>query len=184
MSELAGRIRDDFERVDRALFDALAREHDPVLDRVMPGLSKAADYGVLWICIAITLAGSGRPHLRQAALRGIVSLAIASATANGIAKLSFQRRRPSLDGVPVVRRVRRKPVTTSFPSGHAASAAAFTFGAGRVAPELRVPLGMLAAGVCFSRVWTGAHYPADVAVGAGLGTAVAYALRWPKSWGS
>jgi membrane-associated phospholipid phosphatase len=109
-------------------------------------------------------------------VRGTGSLAVASATANGIAKLLVNRVRPALDGVPPERLVRRLPVTSAFPSGHAASAAAFTVGAVREAPELAFPLGLLAAGVAFSRVWTGAHYPGDVAAGAALGAAVARAL--------
>lgn len=105
-----------------------------------------------------------------------MSLAVASTTANGIAKLAIGRPRPSLEHVPVARRVRRLPATTSFPSGHAASAAAFLVGAAREAPATAVPLGLLAAGVGLSRVWTGAHYPADVLTGGLLGAAVAWAL--------
>jgi len=165
-----------FDRADRQLFDGISREDDPVLDCVMPALSRAADHGVLWFGIAGLLAASGRPALRRAAVRGGMSLAVASATTNGIAKLLVRRSRPSLDGVPLARRVRRLPVTTSLPSGHAASAAAFSVGAARAAPQVAVPLGVLAAMVGFSRVWTGAHYPGDVLIGAVLGAAVALVL--------
>jgi membrane-associated phospholipid phosphatase len=157
------------ERADRELFEWLSRQHDPVLDAVLPRLSLAADHGVLWISAATFLVASGRPRWQRAGVRGIASLALASATANGVAKLSFRRRRPSIDGVPHSRRVRRAPVTTSFPSGHSASAAAFAVGAAREAPSLSGLLGVLAAGVGFSRVWTGAHYPSDVLAGAALG---------------
>jgi len=163
-------------RADRELFAWVARQHDPVLDRLMPALSRAADHGVLWLSVAGLLTASGRPSWRWAAVRGIVSVGVASATANGIAKLYFRRRRPPIDGVPQARRVRRAPVTTSFPSGHAASAAAFAFGAAREAPGLSGPLGVLAAGVGFSRVWTGAHYPSDVVTGAMLGGVIALAM--------
>jgi membrane-associated phospholipid phosphatase len=156
-------------RLDRELFQWLSRRHDPLLDAVLPRLSLAADHGILWMAAAGLLVASGRPAWRRAGIRGITSLAVASATTNGIVKLSFRRRRPQIDGVPLARRVRRTPVTTSFPSGHAASAAAFTIGAAREVPGLAAPLGVLAAGVAFSRVWTGAHYPSDVLAGAALG---------------
>lgn len=142
----------------------------------MPALSRAADHGLVWLGIASLLAGSERHDLRRAAARATVSLMAASTTVNGIAKLVVGRARPPLDGIAAVRRVRRLPVTTSFPSGHAASAAAFTVGAVREAPATAAPLGLLAAGVALSRVWTGAHYPADVVVGAALGATVAAAL--------
>jgi membrane-associated phospholipid phosphatase len=162
--------------VDEALFDWSTRRHHPVLDRMMPALSRAADHGLLWLCLAALMAASGRPELRRAAVRAIVSLAVASATVNGIAKIAIRRTRPPLDTIPVLRRVRRLPVTTSFPSGHASSAAAFVVGAAREAPGVAAPLGVLAAGVGLSRVWTGAHFPADVLVGAALGAAVGRAL--------
>ena len=165
-----------FAAADRRLFRWLGRRHHPGLDRTMPALSRAADHGVLWLGIAALLAASERRDLRQAAARATMSLMIASVTVNGVAKLLVGRVRPSLEGIATERRVRRLPVTTSFPSGHAASAAAFAVGAAREAPGTLAPLGILAAGVGLSRVWTGAHYPADVLVGAALGATVAAAL--------
>ena len=60
--------------------------------------------------------------------------------------------------VPVPRWV-PMPTSTSFPSGHSASAAAFAAAVGQVLPELRVPLRVAAATVALSRVYTGVHYP-------------------------
>jgi membrane-associated phospholipid phosphatase len=162
-------------RADRELFARLASRHDPVLDRIMPAVSHAADHGVLWMAVATRLA-TGGPASRRAAVRGMASLAVASASVNILAKLTVRRTRPPLERVPVARRVLRTPVTTSFPSGHSASAAAFTVGAAREAPEVAVPLGVMAAAVGFSRVWTGAHYPGDVLVGAAVGATVARLL--------
>ena len=145
----------------------------------MPMLSRAADHGLLWLGVAALLTRSGHRDLTRAGARGVVSLAVASTAANGIAKLAVGRARPPLAGIAAERRVRRLPVTTSFPSGHAASAAAFAVGAAREAPWTSVPLGLLAAGVGLSRVWTGAHYPADVLAGAAIGATVAAALPPP-----
>ena len=69
------------------------------------------------------------------------------------------------------------PASTSFPSGHAASATAFAVGASLAAPVLAVPLGLAAAAVAFSRVYTGVHYPGDVLAGAALGTTAALTLH-------
>jgi undecaprenyl-diphosphatase len=161
---------------DLALFHRVAGAHNPALDLAMPALSRAADWSRLWLGVAALLALSGRPARRRAAARGLASVALASASANGLAKLSVRRVRPPLAAVPRVRRVHRVPVTTSFPSGHSASAAAFTVGVALESPELAVPVGALAAGVAVSRVWTGAHYPGDVVAGVALGTAAGLAL--------
>jgi len=73
---------------------------------------------------------------------------------------------------PIARHV-RMPTSTSFPSGHTASAFAFAAGVGRVLPQAAVPLHAVAAIVGYSRVHTGVHYPGDVVAGAVSGTIVA-----------
>jgi undecaprenyl-diphosphatase len=61
------------------------------------------------------------------------------------------------------------PTSTSFPSGHSASAFAFAQGVSSVAPGLSVPLHAAAAAVAYSRVHTGVHYPGDVVAGSLIG---------------
>ena len=73
------------------------------------------------------------------------------------------------------------PTSSSFPSGHAASAAAFTTAVTMESPVLGAATAPLAAAVAFSRVRSGAHFPSDVLVGALLGAGVSFATRrwWP-----
>ena len=134
-------------RADRELFVRTARKHSPVLDRVLPALSGAADNAVLELALAATLAAVGGRRWRRAAARGVAAVAVTSPTANLLAKMTFRRRRPTIDAVPLARRVRRAPITTSFPSGHTASAAAFATAVASAAPELGLPLAGLAAAV-------------------------------------
>jgi membrane-associated phospholipid phosphatase len=162
--------------LDRQLFRRISEHDAPILDAVMPELSRAADNSRLWLAIAAAMYASGRPALRRAAVTGVASIAVASASTNLLAKSWIRRVRPPLDGVPALRRVVRRPVTTSFPSGHAASAAAFATAAGLACPAVAAPLGALSAAVAFSRIWTGAHYPLDVAAGAAWGSLVARAV--------
>jgi membrane-associated phospholipid phosphatase len=162
---------------DRRLFRRVARLSSPPLDAVLPPLTRAADHSVLWMAISGGLALSGRPESRRAAGSGLASIAVASLLANQVGKRVLPRVRPVLDSVPAARRARRTPGSHSFPSGHAASAAAFAVGAALEAPVLAVPLGVTAAAVGFSRVYTGVHYPADVLAGAALGAGVAVTVH-------
>jgi diacylglycerol kinase family enzyme/membrane-associated phospholipid phosphatase len=141
-------------------------------------LSRLADHGFLWMVLAAALLATGNRQARRAAWRGLGAMAAASTAANVVGKGLAGRRRPDVD-VPVPRRPRRVPRTTSFPSGHAASAAAFAVGAAIEMPELCAPGIALAAAVGASRVVTGVHYPSDVLAGTAIGAAVGLAtLRW------
>jgi membrane-associated phospholipid phosphatase len=161
-------------RLDARLFEAVAGGRTPWLDRLLPRLSRSADHGLLWIVTAGALAASGGRAGRAAAASGLRSTALTSLLVNQGIKRVVRRPRPPLTGVPAARRV-PMPATTSFPSGHAASAAAFATGAAAELSVLRLPLGVFAAAVGISRVYVGVHYPLDVLVGAAVGAAVARA---------
>ena len=64
----------------------------------------------------------------------------------------------------------------SFPSGHAATSFAGAALLARYLPGRWPVLFLLAAGIAFSRVYVGVHYPADVIGGAILGMVTAIAL--------
>jgi YegS/Rv2252/BmrU family lipid kinase len=144
----------------------------PLLERVLPVLSAAADRSLLWVVIGAFVGAFGGPAGQRAARRGLVSLGVTSALVNGPLKLVWRRRRPPAGRpAPWV----RPPRTFSFPSGHTASAFAFATGAGLEKPLLLLPLAALAAAVGYSRVRGRVHYPSDVLAGAGLGVAAALA---------
>jgi diacylglycerol kinase family enzyme/membrane-associated phospholipid phosphatase len=168
-------------RADLALFRAFARAEVPVLGPLLPPLSRAANHSKLWLTIAAGSAALGGRFGRRAALRGVVAIGATSALTNLPAKYLAGRQRPDLGVVPEVRRLARVPASTSFPSGHAASAFAFATAFGLERRRARVPLGALATAVAASRVYTGVHYPGDVLVGAVIGAAVARATTrpWP-----
>lgn len=166
------RVRRALTAWDAAESRRIAGTNSPVLDIAMPALSRAADYSVLWIAISAVLYASKRRPARRAARRGLSSLAVASLLANTIGKRMLPRARPPLESVPLARRAIRRPLSGSFPSGHTASAAAYTIAASHAHPVLTAPLTALAAAVGYSRVYTGVHYPSDVFAGAAIGTAV------------
>src|SRR5690606_29200295 len=154
-------LRRQLQELDENVYRAVAISRTPTLDRVMRGVSTAANYSVLWAGIAGVLAvrpGRGR----QAAVQGLVAIGLTSFVANQGLKRVVTRNRPARDAaaVPIARHV-RMPGSTSFPSGHSASAFAFASAVGDQLPLLSPALHSAATAVAYSRVHTGVHYPGD-----------------------
>src|SRR4051812_21617678 len=165
--------REESSRLDTAVYAAIAATPTPTLDRAFRRLSRAADHSLLWLAQAAVLAVAGGERGRRAATNGVASIALSSGVVNGLLKPLSARRRPDRDtySVPVARQV-TMPRSTSFPSGHAASAFAFAAGVAGADARAGIPLHAVAALVAYSRVHTGVHYPADVVVGAVTGGAL------------
>ncbi|WP_330456423.1 phosphatase PAP2 family protein [Streptomyces sp. NBC_00820] len=163
--------------LDSRMFEVAAERHWPGAEAVLPRLSRSANHGVLWFAAAAAIAASRTPRARRAAVRGVASLSLASLTINTLGKWSVRRARPVLEAVPLARQLKRQPITTSFPSGHAASAAAFATGVALESPGWGAAVAPVAFSVAASRVYTGVHFPSDVLAGAALGAGVAFAVR-------
>ncbi|MEU5211556.1 phosphatase PAP2 family protein [Streptomyces sp. NPDC020742] len=170
-------MRSLLTKLDRRTFHQIATREWPGAQRVLPRLTRCADHGLLWLGLAAGAAALGGRPARRAAVRGVASLAVASATVNTLGKGSVRRARPLRDAVPLMRQLSRQPSTSSFPSGHAASAVAFATGVAFENKWWGLALAPVAASVAFSRVYTGVHYPGDVLAGAALGAGAAFAVR-------
>jgi len=166
--------------LDESLMRRSAQLPEGPADEVLRGLSRAADHSLLWYGLAGLFALRKGP-LRRAGLRGAVAVTGASFLANVVAKPMFPRRRPAAVLLPTRRRLRKRPTSSSFPSGHSASAAAFATAAAMESPLAGAVAAPLAAAVSYSRVHTGVHWPSDVAVGALIGSGAALGTRhwWP-----
>ena len=130
-----------------------------------------------WAAVAALLAATGATG-RRAALRGGVCY-LSAAAAHLPIKALVGRRHP-----PGSARHQLGPVTSSFPSGHAAADLAFVFGASQEMPRAFLPLSCASLAVHWTLVRKRAHYPSDVLAGGALGAAVALAawkLRPPRS---
>ena len=157
-------------RFDRAAYRSVAGLSTPLLDEPLRRISDVANHSKPWFLVAGFLALLGGRRGRRGALTGLAAVGTASLVVNQPLKIAGARPRPDWDElrVPQQRRV-RMPSSTSFPSGHSASAAAFSVAVGDLLPALRLPLRTAASIVAFSRVYTGVHYPSDVLVGAAVG---------------
>ncbi|MFL6175088.1 MAG: phosphatase PAP2 family protein [Ornithinibacter sp.] len=170
---MAGRVSGLLHRLgalDRSAYVAVARLSTPALDEPLSRLSHFANHSKPWFLTAAALGLLGGPTGRRGARAGVVAIGAASLVVNQPMKLAGNRDRPDREGhrVPEARWV-PMPTSTSFPSGHSASALAFAVAVGDVVPALRWPLRAAGATVAFSRIYTGVHYPGDVLVGAATG---------------
>ena len=171
----------DAERLDLAVYAAIAATPSPTVDRAMSRLTRAADYSKLSLLAAAGLATFGGRNGRRAATDGLVAVAVTATVVNAGLKLIARRRRPDQAAaeVPITRQV-RMPVSRSFPSGHSAAAFAFATGVGEVLPGAAIPLRAMASLVAYSRVHTGVHYPGDAIAGALVGTSLAELTGWVR----
>ena len=109
----------------------------------------------------------------MAAWRVILSIGLTFLMVDGVVKPNIDRDRP-FETWSDARLIDTRPLTGSFPSGHAASAVAGALSVGRLFPAARVVWWPLAAAIAVSRIYVGAHWPSDVLAGAFTGWAMAW----------
>ena len=165
---------DELNKLDLAVYAAIAVTPTPGMDVALRRLTRAASYSRLWLGCSAVLAACGGKRGRRAAENGLTSVALTSAVVNLMLKPLGNRRRPDrqIYDVPVARQV-TMPHSTSWPSGHSGSAFAFATGVGAAWPQAGIPLGVAASLVAYSRVHTGVHYPSDTIAGTVCGVALA-----------
>lgn len=165
-SDLAHRIRD----LDRALFRVLFRFKWAPLTAVLRVSTVLGTAGFLWgvfAAVAFLVTGLRASHLAIP----WASVALSWTVAEG-AKYLFNRARPFISDTEIAPLI-KTPSSSSFPSGHSATAAAGAITLSIVYPAL-APLLLLAGFlVALSRVYLGVHYPFDVLAGILIGTVTA-----------
>ena len=143
--------------------------------KVFQAASQVGDFSVIWHVAGAVRALGGGPRLRQAATLSVLLGAESLIVNQGVKRL-FRRVRPTETGDP--RFPQRRPSTSSFPSGHASSAAfAATLLTGWDGLAWLPLWGSLAAVVGTSRAVVRIHHASDVVGGALLGAALGQAAR-------
>lgn len=164
-------MREAIARLDDAIDRAVNQARGPALDGIVYRLSSAADHSLLWhLCGAATaLARDGDIGF---AVRFAGAMGAESLLTNGVVKTAFRRVRPADYADIDFHHGLHRPITSSFPSGHATAAfcAARLLGGG---PGWYT----LAAAVASTRVYVRLHHASDVAAGAAFGLVLGSALR-------
>jgi undecaprenyl-diphosphatase len=141
-----------------------------LLDRPMWLLSVVGRGGMVFLAIA-ALISAGRRRW-QALATTAAAILITFLIVDHVAKPLVGRERP-FAAAPAVPVIGGRPDDPSFPSGHAANAAAGAFTLSASVPQLAPFWWALAAAIAYSRVYVGVHYPIDVIAGAAAGTLIA-----------
>jgi membrane-associated phospholipid phosphatase len=163
------------DRADQMLDHALDRVRgNAAADRVFYVASQVGDFSLIWHVLNVVLVLVGVRSLKQA-LRLALCLGAESLIVNQGIKRLFRRERPE-SGTDHPHAV-RTPSTSSFPSGHASSAAFAATLLSDDHPALRPLFWLVAAVVSLSRPYVRAHHASDIAGGLGTGALLARLAR-------
>ena len=157
--------------IETSLLHQVIQLRRPWLDDLMVLASALGAGGFIWIIFA-SIAGIF-PARTAAMWRLWLAVAVAFVVVDDVVKPFFERPRP-FEVLPEVRLIDARPNSPSFPSAHAAMAAAGALAGSRMMGGAAVVLWPLALVIAFSRVYLGVHWPSDVVVGAAIG----YAIAW------
>jgi undecaprenyl-diphosphatase len=145
-------------------------------DRVAYTSSEVGDFGVIWMFVAALHALTGSPRHGRALFRMGLTLAFESVVVNQGLKRLFKRSRPAV--IADRPHALRKPLTSSFPSGHTTSAVTAAILLGDSSSIPKPVLYGAAALVAGSRVHTNMHHPSDVIGGVAVGFMIARLINW------
>ena len=152
------------------MFRAIFRTKWAPLTPLMRAFTVAGKAGALWgvlAFLAFLITGFEAYNL----LVPWAAVAISWFVAEG-AKYLFDRARPFISDTEIAPLV-KTPSSSSFPSGHSATAAAGTLTLSVVYPAFAPALLFSGVLVALSRIYLGVHYPFDVLAGLLIGTATA-----------
>jgi undecaprenyl-diphosphatase len=169
LKNLAFRVRD----LDRALFWAIFRLKWTPLTPIMRAFTIAGKSGALWGVLAfLAFLVSG---LEARDLLVPWAAVVASWTVAEGAKFLFRRARPYISDTGIAPLI-KTPSSSSFPSGHSATAAAGAITLSAIYPAFAPALILAGFLIALSRVYLGVHYPFDVLAGILIGIMTAAAI--------
>jgi undecaprenyl-diphosphatase len=149
------------------------RSHVPI-NRAYYVASELGNWSLIWHLTGVARAVVN-PDRTKAAIRLSAALGLESLLVNQGIKRLFKRERPVFSGLRPHKL--RRPVTSSFPSGHASAAACAAVLLIDEQPQLAPVFLAMAAVVSMSRIHVQVHHASDVVGGAAMGAALGLLVR-------
>jgi len=170
--------------LDARIFHLINRSlQNPLFDLVMPILSNKRYFLLPALVVVLMLLVWGGRRMWIVVAVAVAALALSDVGTNLI-KAALHRTRPC-HVIPDVHLLAGCTRSFSLPSNHASNMFALAAVGWLGFRRWRWALALLAAGVAYSRVYLGVHYPADVLAGAVWGGALGWGLTalaarlWP-----
>lgn len=147
--------------------------HNPILDKIMVGITHLGDIGIFWILIAVIMLFTKK--YRKIGVVSLVALILSVLFTNVIIKNMFDRVRPFMYDEAIKQRLLIKlPHDSSFPSGHSSASMAAAISIFIYNKKMGIPAILIALLIAFSRLYLFVHFPTDVLTGLILG--IIYAI--------
>ena len=154
---------------------AIQNIHNPVLDKIMVGISSLGNAGILWVIIAIILLIS-KKH-RKTGIHMFIAMLLTLFVGNLILKNLVQRERPCWIETTIPLLI-NNPKDYSFPSGHTMNS--FTAAMCIFLHQKRwgIVAFVVAALIAFSRMYLFVHFPTDIIIGMIIGISSALIINF------
>lgn len=148
-------------RMDEKILFRVLNFRTEFLNRMMCFVTSLGNCSKIWIAIALIL---GITQHYSSAVTMLVSLIVTAIGNNLIIKSLCMRKRPC-DKYTQVQTLIKRPIGSSFPSGHSATSFACAIALAHFDLVIGLPAMVLAGFIAISRVYLFVHFPSDVIIG-------------------
>lgn len=158
--------------IELKILDFIQTLHTPVLDKIMVGITRLGDAGLIWIILTAVFLMI--PKTRRTGGVMLAALIVQTILCNVIFKNLFARTRP-YDVNTTIQLLVPKLQDFSFPSGHTSASFTIVSALYLARDKAWKPALVFACLIAVSRLYLYVHYPTDVLGGLILGVLSGYA---------
>jgi undecaprenyl-diphosphatase len=144
---------------------------------VVTAVTTAGRGGALWLLLCV--AEAARPGGdRRFARRAATAVGVALGASQLVKRIAPRRPRPEPPGGPARRDLPERPESSSFPSAHSATAAAFTTVVLTHDWRVGTAVAPVTLTAIYGRLRARVHWPTDLVAGVVIGVVAAVIARW------